>query len=425
MQQQQQKTYTLLPWLMWVMAALFYCYEFFLQVSPSVMVNDLMNAFSVNAVAIGVLASLYFYAYAAMQIPAGVMLDHFGTRRLLTAAVATCALGTLLFGLTPFFFITALGRLLIGLGSAFAAIGCMHTAATWLPKNRFSMLTGLMVTIGMVGAINGQAPLALVVKHLNWRHTMFVLSAIGLGVAILMWVIIRDRRPIHSHAELESAERKLLAGLKHVIKNPQTWLCSTHAGLMFAPTLVFGSLWGVPFIQTKLGINTTAAATIVSILYFGWIIGAPVTGWFSDHFKRRKLFMNIGSVGALLALILVIYGPALPGLAIGTLLFFFGLFSSSLILGFSIVREINPPEDTGAAIGFMNCINMLGGAFIPPLIGVILDLTSHNKIMLAHHHYPITSFKFSLVVLPLCMLIASLTLFFIKETNACDNTSNN
>ena len=124
-----------LPWVIWGLGALFYSYEFFLQVSPGVMAHDLMHTFKVNATQLGNLGALYFYAYAMMQIPVGVLLDSLGPRRLLTIAIIICACGAIFFGSAHTFWVAGTGRFLTGLGSAFAAVGCLHLAATGYPLN--------------------------------------------------------------------------------------------------------------------------------------------------------------------------------------------------------------------------------------------------------------------------------------------------
>lgn len=105
-------------WVVWSLACVFYFYEFLLQVSPSVMSNELMHDFNVTSHTLGILSGVYFYSYAFMQLPGGVMMDYFGPRRLLTIATAICAISTIAFGLTNSFYMACIARLMIGFGSA-------------------------------------------------------------------------------------------------------------------------------------------------------------------------------------------------------------------------------------------------------------------------------------------------------------------
>ncbi len=110
-----------LPWLMWSLGALFFCYAFFQRVAPSVLVSDLMRDFGVGAAVLGNLSAFYFYAYAGMQLPLGVLVDNWGPRRILTGGALVCGLGTLMFATADTLGPAYLGRLLVGGG---AGAGC-------------------------------------------------------------------------------------------------------------------------------------------------------------------------------------------------------------------------------------------------------------------------------------------------------------
>lgn len=411
---QSAKSSRYLPWFMWVLAAIFYCYETLLQVSPGVMVTDLMRAFSANASQLGLLAAIYFYAYSSMQIPVGILIDRLGPRRLLTIATLICGSGALLFGASHVLFIAGIGRLLIGLGSAFAVVSCMHICATWLPLRYFASLTGVMVMTGMLGAIGGEAPLSLMVGHFGWRETLFIFGIIGLILSVMMWTFIRDRET--TKPKVVTTSKGFFNGLKLVVKNKQNLVVATYGALMYAPTTTFGGLWGVPFLMTAYRLERPFAATLVSMLFIGWAVGAPLFGIFSDRIARRRTPMIIANYGALITLSIILFVPHLPLWLLGTTLFGFGFFSSGFLPSFSIIRETNPHHINATSIGFMNAFNMLTGAILQPLVGLILDLTWHGVMHDGIRDYSISSFHTGLVLLPIGLVIALITLPFIKET---------
>ncbi|MCE3238914.1 MAG: transporter, partial [Gammaproteobacteria bacterium] len=173
--------------IVWLTGTLFYFYEFFIQVAPNVMMPDLTRHFGIGAAQFGFLATAYYIGYAMMQIPAGTLLDRFGARRLIVIATLICALGSFLTAHAQTWALVELARFATGIGSAFAALGSLVLAANWFPTNRFGILSGFVLTIGMLGAVSGQHPLAVMVESIGWRESLDVLTAVGLVYAVLTW----------------------------------------------------------------------------------------------------------------------------------------------------------------------------------------------------------------------------------------------
>lgn len=389
--------------MMWIVVATFYGYQYFLQVSPGVMAKELIQDLHLNATTLGVLAACYFYAYAGMQIPAGVMVDRYGTRRPLFLAAAICAGGALLFGYAPNFIVTALGRLMIGLGGAFAAVSSLYIAANWLPLKYFTSLSGTLVTLGMLGAIFGQYPLATMVDHIGWRHTMIIFGIFGALIAIATWLVIRDRNPS------PHPDQHLLTGLKHVIKNRQIWLLAIYGGMMFMSISILGSLWGVPFLMAKYNIPDTLASSNLIALFVGLGIGCPLLCWVSDHWERRKFTLFTSSSGALISIIPVLYLP-IPYWCSAVALFAFGFFMGGFLVSFGLARVADHNNNTGATMGLMNTANMIGGALMQPVCGLIMDLSSQGTKI-----YTLIDYQIALSVIPLTTIIALVIIFWIKE----------
>ena len=410
---------TLMSWTVWSLSCIFYFYECLLQVSPGVISSELMRDFGVTSQTLGVLSGIYFYSYAIMQLPGGILMDYFGPRRLLTIATSICALSTIAFGLTDNFFMACTARLMIGLGSAFAAVGAMKLSANWFPAARFPLLTGMMVTIGMLGAIGGEGPFALLVDHFGWRYSMMIMGSIGLALAALIFIVIRDvpkhRDPIYQAGE-NLPEEDSLNNLMELLKKKQLWLVATYGGLMYMVTPIFCGLWGVPFLMFKMNITKAAAATDVSFVFLGWAIASPLWGLISNHIGRRKPPMLMGSSGALLCSLLFIYAPIHSQWLLQAILFAFGVLSAGFLPAFSIAKELCCKKYVATGLSFMNMMNMIGIAIGQPAIGFILDQLWDGQIVNKVRVYPMEAYQIGLALLPLCMLISLLILPFIKET---------
>lgn len=406
-----------LPWVMWGLAAAFYLYENCLQVSPGVMVPELMRTFAVDAAALGNLAAFYFYSYALMQIPVGVLLDRYGPRRLLLLATSVCVIGSTLFGIAISLKTAGIGRLLIGFGSAFAVVSCMKLATNWFPAQRFALLTGLTVTIGLLGSILGETPLAVMVTSFGWRECMFVLAAIGGALFILIWLIMRDKpKDTANDYSVTSENNRLFQGLGTVLKSKRNWITATYGGLMFAPTSIFGALWGVPFLMEAYHLERPVAAAMISLLFWGWVFGSPLLGLLSDYIGRRKPTLWIASIGGLTTMLMIIYVPNLPSLGLSALLFAFGFCSSGFLPSFSIMREINSNVANATALGFMNMLNMVGGALGQPFVGAMLDQYWTGTMVDGVRIYSLQGYHIALAILPIMIAISLLIIPFTPET---------
>jgi len=380
------------------------------------MVDDLMRDFSVSAAVLGNLSAFYFYAYAGIQLPVGVLVDRFGARRVLAIAALACGAGSALFGMAANIEIAYLGRLLVGLGAAFTWVGTLKIASVWFPANRFAMVSGLTLMLGMGGGIGGQAPLAAFVEMVGWRETMMVAAAVAGILALLILAVVRDGSGDHGEGP-QPGQVRLLDGLKSAIARPQTWFVGAFGLFMAGPMLSFGGLWGVPYMTSVHGLDRASAGLMASTMMVGWAIGAPLSGWVSDRIGRRKPLMIGGALIALVTVSAVIY---LPGLSIWTmriLLLINGITAGGMVVGFAVSREINLPHASGAALGIVNMMVMASGAVFQPLIGLLLDANWEGGLLDGARVYGAGAFEVAFMTLPLCGIGAFLAASLVKETH--------
>ncbi len=408
-------------WIVWILSCLFYFYEFLLQVSPSVMGSHLMHDFSVTADGLGILSGVYFISYAGMQIPAGVLLDKLGPHRLLTCSSALCAISSFVFGLTDHLFTAVVARFFIGLGSAFAFIGALKLVANWFPARRFALLTGLIVTLGMLGAIGGEAPLAHVISAIGWRNSMYTLGFLGIILSFAIFTVVKDS-PAGKTIPKKTSFKTLGSELLQVLKNKQLWLVALYGGLMYVPTPTLCGLWGVPFLTAGYHIDETAAAGIISLILVGWAIGSPIWGALSDRIGRRLPPMAFGAVMAPLTLLIAIYYPFSHLMMMQIFLFAFGFFSCAFLPSFSIAREINKPEYCATALGFMNMMNMIGVSIAQPLLGRALDALWSGQMSHGIRIYSLNNYIISITLMIIVMMFTLILLPFIKDTYAKQST---
>jgi MFS family permease len=369
-----------LAWLVWGLGALLYLIGFYQRVAPAVITGELMTEFALNAAALGQLSALYFYSYVAMQVPTGILADHWGPRRLLSAGAAAAAVGTLLFALSPTYFWSGAGRLLVGASVAVAFVGMLKLASHWLPERHFSLASGLALFTGVVGAVTAGVPLRLLVDAFGWRPVMTVSGLVTALLAMAIWWVVRDdpvQRGYASHAaehpDDTQAPDGIWAGLKRVIGYRNIRLLFLVPGGLVGSILTFAGLWGVPYLTTHYDLPTTRAAALTSLMLVAWAFGGPVFGALSDRIGLRKPLYLGGMIVAAIGWAVLIFVQTLPMPALIALLTGIGFASGSMIIGFAFAKESVPGRLAGTASGIANMGVMIGPMLLQPAVGVVLD----------------------------------------------------
>ncbi len=400
---------TFRPWLMCLLAALFYAYEFFLRVTPSVTTQELSLLYHMLPQAVGALSATYFYAYTPLQIAAGTLMDHYGVRRLLTLSSFLCAMGTLIFISGWSLTLAGIGRFAIGVGSAFAFVGVLKIAADWLPNRYFAIISGLTTALGMVGAISGEVLITELKVTLGYPHTMMLSIGFGLLLTLALWFCLVDHQTIPKHQRIKDELSRLTRDVLQVLRIRQLVLNALIGMCLFSPTTLFAGLWAIPYLTEVKQFTPHTAAYMSSAIFVGWIMGGPLMGTLSAWLKRRKPLLYLGSIGALMTSLVILYIPITNQTLLLSFFVAYGFFSSAQVLVFAISFDLTPNHLAGTAVALTNMFVMFGG-FFQPLIGWIL---LHQK-----QYSVLTQYHTALSILPLLFLAAGVLTLFLKETCA-------
>jgi len=397
------------------LAASFYLYEFILQVAPSVMAAPMMSTFHVTAEGFGIIAAFYFYAYAPMQIPSGVLFDRYGPRKLMTGAIVLCALGSIFFALTDSVITACIGRLLIGFGSAFSFIGVLVLTARWFPPYHFALLAGIAQLMSSVGAIFGGAPLAALVDRVGWRQASFILGGIGFVLAAVLWSVVRDFPHQATQSRPSNRFRDEWKRLAEVCRHSYTWIIAAYSCCVWTPIAVFAVLWGVPYLQEKYQVSVIVASGLCSIIWIGIGVGSPLLGWVSDKFASRRLALTISAVFGLVATVFVLYVPNVSLSYMYVVLFCFGLGAGGQTVSFAVVRDNNPAHLVGTASGFNNFAVLVGGAVFQPLVGILLHHSHAVRLVNNVPVYSVSGYQLGLSVLPCCYALSFILAYWMSR----------
>ena len=401
--------------LMLVVPASLYLFSWFHRVAPAVVAADLMRAFSITAAALGNLAAIYPYVFAAMALVAGSLADTLGPRWTMTLGGATMGLGAVLFGAAPTFDIAFAGRLLVGLGASVMLIAWLSLASAWFRPDEFATISGWTQTVGNVGALVAASPLALLVEAFGWRQTFVLIGGVTLLLAAAAAAFIRDRPeamglpPVNPGETARTAPTlaEVVRGVPGVVANRRTWPPILAAGGVYTTQITFLGLWGVPYLTQVYGLARVEAATVASMLAVGMGVGAPLVGWLSDRWLglRRLPMVAFAAIYTMCWVPLTL--PADLRLPAGLLIPFFlmmGLASSGLILVWTCVREVNDPHRVGIAVGFCNVPIFLGVALLQWFIGVILDAKWTGLMAGGARLYPAAAYQ---AAFSICLALAA------------------
>lgn len=406
-----------LAWLICSLGIIFYSYEFLLRIMPSVMEPQIRSYFVISAEGFGALVGLYYMAYTPLQLAVGVIMDMFGPKRILTLAVIVCTIGNFIFGMAHTVWLAGVGRFMIGFGSAFAFVGALKLASVWLPANRFATFAGVVGGVSMVGAMVGDVGMTALVQHLGWQHTVMIGSIVGVVLVPIIWFVIQDRE--------QSAEttgkthqvtyRDIFTGYWEIVRNRQIWLSGLVACMLYLALSAFAEIWGIPFLRGAYHFKPEQAAFANSLIFLGWVIGGPLSGWISDKLNSRRWPLFIGSLGAALSMSVVLYAPHLSYRDYCGFLFLFGLFTSVELICFAVGHESAPKHVGATAMAFVNMLTMLGGFIFQPLIGKLLDFAWSGQMQNGIRHYSVQQYRVALTVIPIGMIISALLTLMIRE----------
>ena len=409
----QVKTSHIRASIAFAVGTVFFAYAFAQRVAPSVMTAELMSDFKVGGAALGALSGWYFYTYALMQLPVGMLTDRFGPRKLMAVAAFLCGLASFGMAFSDTLFSASVSRALIGGTVGFGFVGTLAIAGYFFSTSRFALLAGILQTVGMLGAIVGQAPLRLVVEQIGWRGMVNGLAIFGLVLAVLSFTLI-PRRP--ESARQGNTLSNPFLGLKDVLRRPQSWVC---AGIGFGiPSIMLGfaGLWAVPWLHTVHGLSKPHAAGLASSIFLGWALSAPLVGWLSDYIGRRKPIIMIGVAMNIVLFATVIFAEVRQ---VGWLLCLFillGVSGSSMTVMFSSVRELNRVQVSSTALGLLNMFIITSGAVMQPLIGWLLDLFWQGRQIDGVPIYTANTYESAFTVLLLANGLSFLCVLLLKET---------
>lgn len=348
----------------------------FIRSSMGVLAPELSAELDLTPEMLGAIASAFFIAYAAMQIPTGLLLDRFAPRRTVTGLFTLAVAGTFLFALAPSGPWMLLARVMMGAGCAGIFSGAFMVIARFYPNERFTSIGATMNSFAMLGTFLATIPLALLVVAVGWRTGFIAIACVMAGIWLLSGFTVRDRP-----AESENAGtarrgenlREIFAGLREVLRTPGI-LKIASGGIALSASNTFLGIWGGPYLNDVHGLNEAERGQVLIFMAMAGVAGHFLYGQASRLFNTLKGLVLAGTAGIAAVMAALTLWPQ-PGLIAVTALFaLLGLACSFPTVLLSHGRALVPDRLIGRGLTVVNTGVMVSIALMQMAVGALIGL---------------------------------------------------
>src|SRR5690349_5179944 len=382
-------------WAVWAVGLSAYVVAVLHRTSLGVAGLDAQVRFDIGAGALASFAVLQLLVYAGLQVPVGLLLDRFGSMRLVVGGALIMAAGQALMAFSDGITGAVLARVLVGAGDAMTFISVLRIVPQWFPARRVSVVTQLTGLVGQLGQVLSAVPLAALLAGPGWSTAFVSASAAGVFVAVVALVALHDTPQRRVNSGDAVTVRQLGSDLAGAWRHPGTRLgLWTHFTAQF-PGTVFALVWGYPFLLAGEGVSRGTASVLLTLFVVTGMTAGPVVGVLVQRHPLRRSWLVLGVISAnALGWGLVIAWPGRAPLPVLVLLVLaLGLGGPGSMIGFEFARTFNPPNRLGTATGIVNVGGFVASLLTILLVGLILDARTGGRA-----GYDIADFKVAMSV---------------------------
>lgn len=375
-------------WFVWMIASIFYAYQYILRVMPNIMLEDIMQQFHIDAAVFGQFSGVYYIGYSLMHLPIGVMLDRYGPRKVMTGCILLTVIGLLPIIFAEKWMYPIIGRALIGIGSSAAILGTFKIIRMTFATQRFTRMLSLSVTIGLIGAIYGGGPVSYMCNVLGYKVVVEIFAAIGVLLAIITYLIVPEMKSVHRDT--------VISDIKTVFTNRKVMLLCFFAGLMVGPLEGFADVWGSEFLKRVYSFEATTANYLPSMIFIGMCFGAPVLSYIAE-----KTDSYLGAIIGAGIFMCAVFAALVAGIfTVDSMMVSFilvGVSCAYQIIAIYKASTYVPEHVAGLTTAVANMIIMSFGYALHTIIGLVVNAYSAASGALAY--------TYGVSVIPVTLLI--------------------
>jgi sugar phosphate permease len=363
-----------------------YMLVYFHRLCPAVIALDMQEAFNASGTLLGVLGSAYFYPYAVMQLPVGLLADSWGPRKTVASSLVIACAGSILMGVSPNIGLAVFGRILVGFGVSTIFVCNFKLLAEWFKPREFVLMGGIFMAAGGVGVLSASAPLAWVSNLLGWRMSLESVGGITLLMAALVYLLVRDRpEEVGVPAVYPSGDDAfririgLWQGMRVVLTARSFWPLAIYTFTAIGTFFSLAGLWGGPYLMHVYGMSKPEAGAVLSMSAISLIVGSPFLSFLSNVVGRRPVLIGCSCFLILVFGLLTLLPQNLPVPMLYLVFFSFSLAGGTTgQITATVAKELFPSRIAGTSVGALNLFPFLGAAIIQVVMGAILSGSGRN-----------------------------------------------
>lgn len=390
-----------IAWGMWLIASIFYCYQYILRVMPSIMMQDIVQQFDIDIATFGQFSGVYYIGYALMHLPIGIMLDRFGPKKVMPICSLMTVIGLLPIMFSDYWLYPIIGRILIGMGSSAAILGTFKIIRIAFAEEKFTRMLSFSVTIGLIGAIYGGGPVNYMCGVFSYKIVTGIFACIGIVLSIVTYIIVPNITPKPS---------SILVDVKEIFSNKKVLAICCLAGLMVGPLEGFADVWGSGFLQQVYGFKAAVAVSLPSAIFIGMCFGSPVLSLIAE--KTNNYIATIIGAGSLMAIsfILLLTGN-LTSSFMSIMFIAVGVCSAYQIVAIYKASTYVRENLVGLTTAVANMIIMIFGYLFHSIIGFVI-----NSINVTSDTNPL-AYTYGIAVIPCALIIGIIgfTVIYLRE----------
>lgn len=362
-------------WLVWIVAVAIYFLAVVHRSSMAVAGLVASERFDISAAELSVFVMLQLVLYASMQVPVGVLLDRFGSRRLLAVGMLFMTVAQTGFAYAETYPLAIACRVGVGIGDAMIFICVLRLVTAWFPARRIPIVTQITAVTGQAGALVTAAPMTWAFREFGWTSTYLVLALAGVAVTVALVLVVRDAPGVRRYSGTPMSLASVRSSVSSSWAHPGTRLGFwTHFTSQFSATSI-GLLWGYPYFVRGENLSPGAAGALLSVMVVAMMLAGPVLGTVTGRrpgWRSSMVIVIVSSIVAVWTIVLCWPGDA-PLWLLLVLVVIVGIGGPTSMIGFDFGRAFNPSDRQGAASGIINQGGFLASLILIVTIGVILD----------------------------------------------------